>query len=403
MNKTNSNKIIISGTGCALADLIYNQVSFSNSGFQKHISKQTGDGGLSPGKLVFTEELEKYSGKPYPEILKEIVGSRPPDKMNVGGPSLVSLIHAAQMLGKEDFEVKFYGMGGNDSHAQQIFNMVGQTPLNIENYKTSANRSTPTTDVFSDPDFDNGHGERTFVNNIGAAWDITPEQIEDEFFEAQIQCFGGTALVPHLHDNFTSLLKRSKQNDCITVVNTVFDFRNQKTNPGKPWPLVDSFDDFGLIDVLIMDCEEAMKISGTSKIEEAARFFASTPVSSFIITNGANELFAKSNGLLFEKTEILKFPVSKMIATQIKSNPSLRGDTTGCGDNFVGGVITSLAVQLKNAEKGKFNFTDAISWGVSSGGFCCFTVGGTYHEKFTGEKRQKIELLQKEYLNQIKD
>ena len=278
MKKFSSNKIIISGTGCALADLIYNHVSFSNPGFLKYLSKQTGDGGLSPGKLVFTEELEKYSGKPYSEIIKEIVGNRPPDKMNVGGPSLVSLIHAAQMLGKEDFGVKFYGMGGNDNHAQQIFDMVGQTPLNIENYKTSPNRSTPTTDVFSDPDYDNGHGERTFVNNIGAAWDITPEQIGDDFFDAQIQCFGGTALVPHLHDNLTSLLKRSKQTDCIIVVNTVFDFRNQKTNPGKPWPLLDSFDDYGLIDVLIMDCEEAMKISGTSNIEEAARFFASTPV-----------------------------------------------------------------------------------------------------------------------------
>jgi len=55
-------------------------------------------------------------------------------------------------------------------------------------------------------------------------------------------------------------------------VNTVFDFRNQKRNPGKPWPLLDSIEDYRLIDVLIMDCEEAMKISGTASIDEAARF-----------------------------------------------------------------------------------------------------------------------------------
>jgi sugar/nucleoside kinase (ribokinase family) len=311
------------------------------------------------------------------------------------------MIHAAQMLDKEDFEVKFYGMGGYDNHAQQIFDMVGQTPLNIENYKTSSNRTTPTTDVFSDPDYDNGHGERTFVNNIGAAWDITPEQISDEFFDSDIQCFGGTALVPHLHDNLTGLLQRSKKNDCITVVNTVFDFRNQKNNPGKLWPLLDSFEDYRLIDVLIMDCEEAMKISGTAGIDEAARFFASTQVSSFIITNGANDLFAKSNGLLFEKTEIMKFPVSKMIAAEIKSNPALRGDTTGCGDNFVGGIITSLAIQLKNTAKGTFNLTEAISWGISSGGFCCFTVGGTYLEPFPGEKRQRVQIIQEDYKKQL--
>lgn len=401
MKNSNSKKIIISGAGCALADLIYNRVSFASSGFQNYVSKQNGDGGLSPGKLVFTEELEKFSGKSYPEILKEIVGNRQPDKMNVGGPSLVSLIHAAQMLDKEDFEVKVYAMGGIDEHTDEIFRMLAQTPLDISNYGRSGQKPTPSTDVLSDPDFDNGHGERTFVNNIGAAWDFTPEQISDEFFDSHIQCFGGTALVPHLHDNLTSLLKRSKQKDSITVVNTVFDFRNQKSNPGKPWPLLDSLPDYHLIDVLIMDCEEAIKISGTASIDEAARFFASTPVSSFIITNGANQLYAKSNGALFEKTEMLQFPVSKMIAREITAKPELRGDTTGCGDNFAGGIISSLALQLKNTAKGTFNLTEAISLGISSGGFCCFTVGGTYLEPFPGEKRQRIHTIQEDYKKQI--
>ena len=401
MKKTINNKIIISGAGCALADLIYNRVSFTSPGFQKFISKQTGDGGLSPGKLVFTEELEKFSGKHYPEILAEIVGNRQPDKMNVGGPSLVSMIHVAQMLDKENFEVKVYAMGGKDEHTDQIFSMLSQTPLEISNYSRSDHKPTPTTDVFSDPDFDSGHGERTFVNNIGAAWDLIPELLDDEFFDSHIHCFGGTALVPHLHDNLTHLLKRSKQSDGIAVVNTVFDFRNQKTNPGKPWPLVDSLDDYSLIDVLIMDCEEAMKISGTASIDEAARFFASTPVSSFIITNGANQLYAKSNGGLFEKTELLQFPVSKMIAREITSKPELRGDTTGCGDNFAGGIITSLAIQLKETVKGTFNLAEAISLGISSGGFCCFTVGGTYLEPFPGEKRQRIQLIQEDYKKQL--
>jgi sugar/nucleoside kinase (ribokinase family) len=90
-----------------------------------------------------------------------------------------------------------------------------------------------------------------------------------------------------------------------------------------------------------------------------------------------------------------------MIAAEIKLNPALRGDTTGCGDNFVGGIITSLAVQLKNSSKGNFSFTDAISWGVSSGGFCCFTVGGTYLEPFPGEKKQRIQAIQEDYKKQL--
>jgi hypothetical protein len=71
------NKIIISGTGCALADYLYTGISFNSPQFKKYSSKQTGDGGLFPGKLVFTEEIEKFSATPYPAILNELTGNRP--------------------------------------------------------------------------------------------------------------------------------------------------------------------------------------------------------------------------------------------------------------------------------------------------------------------------------------
>ena len=87
-------KIVISGTGYALADLLYNGTSYTSSGFKKYLSEKTGDGGLSPGKLVFTEKLEKFSDLPHKEIIRNIIGNRPPDAFNVGGPSIVSLIHA---------------------------------------------------------------------------------------------------------------------------------------------------------------------------------------------------------------------------------------------------------------------------------------------------------------------
>jgi hypothetical protein len=106
---------------------------------------------------------------------------------------------------------------------------------------------------------------------------------------------------------------------------------------------------------MIMGSEEALKISGENTIEAAAEYFHSTLVSSFIITNGANDLFAGSNGVLFENTGIVKFPVSKMIEDRLKSNPQRKGDTTGCGENFAGGIITSIALQLKT-KKGKFQF-----------------------------------------------
>jgi mannitol-1-phosphate 5-dehydrogenase len=395
-----SKKIIISGTGCALGDFLYNGISFDSPGFKRFISDKTGDGGLSPGKLVFTEELEEFSGCSYSEIIKSIVGERLPDSFNVGGPSLVSLIHASQMLDNEEYEVKYFGTAGADDIALKIFDIVRKAPLNIDNYLTNKSKISPFTDVFSDPGYDNGHGERTFVNNIGAAWDYKPGQLTDDFFNSEIVCFGGTALVPQIHDNLLLLLSRAKSNNCLTIVNTVFDFRNEKKFPGKPWPLGSSSLSYSLIDILITDCEEALKISGQKTVEKAADFFTSSEVSSFIITNGANNIYFWSGGRLFRKTDITQLPVSKRVTDILKSNSKSRGDTTGCGDNFAGGVIASLAWQIKTRIKGQFDMIDAISWGVASGGFTCFIVGGTYLEKKRGEKLLKVKELQQEYLKQ---
>jgi len=397
MNK----KIIIAGTGCALADYLYTGVQFNSPVFLKYLSRQDGDGGLAPGKLVFTEELEKFSGISYSEISKELTGGKTPEAVNIGGPGLVSLINASQLLPVDEFEVRFYGGTGNDGTAEFIEQLVRKTPLNIDHYCRISEKRTPFTDVLSDPTYDNNHGERTFINNIGAAWDYTPDLLPEDFFDADIVCFGGTALVPMIHDNLTTLLTRAKEKGCLTVVNTVFDFRNEKRNPGQPWPLVDQPEDYRLIDLLIMDCEESLKISGWKSIEEAAQYFVDLDITTLVITNGAKEFYVFSNGKLFGKAELQKLPVSQRVSHDFKNNPGSKGDTTGCGDNFAGGIISSLARQLKTEEVGKLNLTEAIAWGVSSGAFACYYVGGTYIEHEEGEKCKIVEIFKYQYIQQI--
>ncbi len=361
-----------------------------------------GDGGLSPGKLVFLDELEKYANKKYSDILCEISDKASFDDFNIGGPGLVSLIHASQMLSTNEFEVRFFGCTGQDDIAGSLFDLLQKTPLIISDYVPQSTKATPFTHVFSDFTYDGGHGERTFVNNIGAAWDYTSEMLSDDFFKAQVVCFGGTALVPQIHDNLTSLLKKAKDNNCITVVNTVFDFRNEKSYPMMPWPLGDTDESFKFTDILIMDSEEALKISGKSSLQEAAVYFRDHQVSSYLITNGSKEVIAYSNGRLFQKMNISSFPVSQKIVTELQSASTLKGDTTGCGDNFAGGVIASIAQQLQSGKAGLFDLTEALSLGVASGGFACFYVGGTYYEKTQGEKLAKVQSYQSEYLKQIK-
>ena len=109
-----SEKIIVSGVGCCLVDLLYKDIDFSSESFRQFISLKRGDGGLTPGHLVFNEEFVEFAGSPFAKVINQITGGRTPDKKNIGGPSIVSLIHAAQMTDQEHCEVRFYGRGGKD-------------------------------------------------------------------------------------------------------------------------------------------------------------------------------------------------------------------------------------------------------------------------------------------------
>jgi sugar/nucleoside kinase (ribokinase family) len=392
-----SRLIKISGTGCALVDYLYKPVNFISQAISPYLSAKAGDGGLAPGKLVFTEELEIFANEKYLPVRDKIVAHQKPVAHNIGGPSIVSLIHAAQLLHQLPVEVRFWGCKGNDEGGVFLDEKLRETPLKIGNYKIGE-RHTPFTDVFSDPDFDHGNGERIFVNNIGAAWEFLPEDLDESFFDADIVVFGGTALVPAIHDHLTELLLKSKEKGCITIVNTVYDFRNEKANPQQRWPLGESDKSYGLIDLLITDYEEALRLSGEHDIQRAIRFFLDNKVSSLIITNGSKNSYAYSDGRFCEALELTKFPVSKKVTEELKSNTN--GDTTGCGDNFVGGVIASLATQLNSGTKLP-DLEEACCWGVISGGYTCFYIGGTYFEDFSGEKLQKLKPYYERYKQQL--
>jgi sugar/nucleoside kinase (ribokinase family) len=392
-------KIQVSGAGCCLVDILYNNVDFKSDAIRQYLSKERGDGGLTPGKLVFQEEFEKYSGITLDNFINGITGGRKSDKINTGGPSIVSLIHTAQLTDGEKCEVRYYGRAGNDINGKYLISSLGKTPVVLKDFKLLENR-TPSTLVLSDPSYDNGHGERMFINSIGAAWDYYPDELDDDFFNSDIVVFGGTALVPNIHDHLTRLLKKAKKNNCITIVNTVFDFRNEKANPSKRWPLGENDDSYKLTDLLITDKEEALRLSGESEINEAVRFFLCKKVSSFIITNGSSDIIIYSDGSFFNSSPVNLLPVSQAIRNELKSYTG--GDTTGCGDNFVGGVIASVVNQLSDGVN-KCDLKEACSWGIVSGGFTCFYMGGTYFEEKPGEKMAKIKPYYESYKKQISD
>lgn len=396
----------ISGTGCALVDYLYKPVSFTAETFRRYLSVQPGDGGLAPGKLVFSEEFETFAGEKYLVARERITQGMSPVAQNIGGPSIVSLIHAAQMLSDLPAQVRFYGSKGRDEGADFISERLKQTPLKTGKYKT-ATQYTPFTDVLSDPGFDQGHGERIFINNIGAAWEMYPDDLDEAFFKSDIVVFGGTALVPDIHRHLLEMLRKAKDNQAITVVNTVYDFLSEKNDPTAPWPMGSSVETFIHIDLLITDMEEAFRLSGEQTVEKALQFFQDRGVGAVIVTHGANPVHYFSQGHLFGQRRGSK-PVSAKVIETIGRNPELAGDTTGCGDNFAGGVIASIARQMIHKpentalqkQNGFVDLDEAIAWGIVSGGYTCFYHGGTFYEAFPGQKRQLITPFYREYLFQ---
>lgn len=389
----------ISGVGCSLVDYLYKPVNFNSDNFKRFCSVNKGDGGLSPGKLVFRDEFEKSTGEDYLKVRDIITNGNKPIALNIGGPSIVSLIHVSQLLEGLNAAVYFYGSKGADDGGQFIADMLQKTPLKIGKYKHS-NQYTPFTDVLSDPDFDEGHGERIFINNIGAAWDMMPNDLDESFFESEITVFGGTALVPNIHDSLLELLKRAKEKNAITVVNTVYDNLSEKKDPKSAWPLGKSNTTYQYIDLLIADMEEAIRLSGKDNIDDTLNFFKEAGVGGVVVTYGANPLYFYSNSTLLGSSEGT-MPVSERVKNFILQEPDKIGDTTGCGDNFAGGVIASIAQQLIEGTSKQIDFKKALALGVVSGGYACFYHGGTYFEKQPGEKLKNIEPFYNEYLKQI--
>ncbi|MDR2785071.1 MAG: PfkB family carbohydrate kinase [Treponema sp.] len=418
--------ITIHGTGCCLIDFLYTKTDFSAPSFREKLSRKDGDGWLTVGKLVFAKNFEKFVTRPCESALKEIAGGTP--SHNLGGPAVVSLVHAAQVLDPSGLwgtsaQVCFYGIRGDDETdnlVEEALVQAGFAPHDMPGEKASAARAeqgakfsytlkrckgpTARTDVLSNPSYDNGHGERTFINRIGTAEEFGPEDLEDCFFDADIVTFGGTALTPKIHDSLTELLIRAKLTGARTVVNLVYDYRSEQAAPEKKWKLGKDDDAYPFIDLLIADRDEAMKTSGCSSTGDAAQWFVRRGCGSAIITEGQNPLRILAENGIFKPIEGM-LPVSEAINRELAAHPEKRGDTTGCGDNFTGGIIAGLAEardQLPTGTSGGIDLREICVPGIVAGGYACFTLGGVFYEKRPGEKRELLAPFIEAYKREVK-
>jgi sugar/nucleoside kinase (ribokinase family) len=392
-------KIRVAGVGCCLMDRIYGHVDFQSAAFAPYLSKKAGDGGLVPGALEFEEGFEKFTGRKFADLLPVITGGQPADKENIGGPCMVALINAAQLT-HDISQVRFYGCHGDDAVGHSLVDALQKTPVDLTHYREEKGSETASTVVFSDPDYDEGHGERIFVNTIGASWRYRPDELDASFYDADVVVFGGTAITPVIHEALDTLLPKAQEAGCLTVVNTVFDSLNEKRAPGQRWPLGSSDDGYRHIDLLITDREEALHLSGQATLPEALAFFRQMKVTAVAVTNGSKDIYLYADGGRFAPVAPMTIPVSAAVTAELKKGH--RGDTTGCGDNFAGGVMASLIRQMHEGVSA-FDLREACRWGVVSGGFACFYYGGTFLESFPGEKLLLIQPYYDQYVKDEKD
>lgn len=401
MDFQNRTPFSVAAVGCSLVDYLFPNASFSSPVFKRYASHSPGDGGLTPGHLVFAEDFARFHNGTLDEAMRAIVGSTIPAARNVGGPAIIALIHVAQSLarthaqGNNKVNCYFYGARGRDEVGQWLAE-TGRAYVNMDNYR-EYDAPTPSTWVLSDFSAANGQGERLFINTLGAAAIPDGSELESDFFSADLCLFAATALMPTLHARLGGLVRRAQSAGALTVVGTVYDFWNESRNR-TPWPLGEDNDAMKHTDVLLVDQEEALRISGASNEQEAMSSFLKRGVGAVLITHGAEPITIASSGRVFDFSGIRSYPIAALHTSLLDKAGKPLGDTTGCGDNFLGGITAGLARFLADGcERGRIPTDEVLAEGAIAGAVARGTLGGLFRESHPGQKADLLAIMRESY------
>lgn len=399
------------GAGHGLADFIHSDLDFQSARIAPFRSRRPGDGGLEMGKVIFRDDLVRFAGRPWEPILAELDpgasgrASTPSDAaasgpvFNAGGPALVSLALASQLLRPSKIPVTYFGLTGDDAAASRLRWLLAQTPLDLTSFRQWPG-ATPVTYVFSDPRAQGGNGDRFFVNEPGSV-PPNPEILGEAFFQATVNLYAGTALTPLIHQVLPELLAKSRRRGAFTVVGAVHDAAAERE--GRPWSLGGD-EAWPLIDLLVGDEAEILNYAGKSGVEEAVDALIDRGLASAVVTRGSEPVYFRSIGGLFGESRGY-VPASARLATMARDRATHPGDTTGAGDNFLGGLLTSffqqwladdifpkgdLHIEREIHHMNPLRLRRAIEFGVITGGLACLQHGGVRLEKSKGERLGQV-------------
>lgn len=406
----------IHGAGSGLADLIHGDLDFQSDRVKPYHSRSPGDGGLEMGKLIFQEDLLRFSrlrraeglatGETWEAVLADLAGTgSAAPAFNAGGPALACLTAAAQLLRPSRTPVTYYGISGDDAHAARLRHLLAQTPLDMTCFRRRPGR-TPCAHVFSDPRADLGRGDRFFIHRHGDDFPSEDAFQGESFTQATINVYAGTAQVPSLHRALPALLQKGRRRGAINVVGTVFDFAAEKAEPGKPWPMGEG-EAHPFIDLLVADAEELRGLSGEADVARGVAALLARGLTSAVVTQGAGPVYYRSIGGIFGECRGYA-PVHAGLSERARDRQGNPGDTTGAGDNFLGGLLADLIHQLQADDfypKGgthverellavsPLRLRRAVDFGIVAGGLACLQSGGVRLETATGENLARVKAL----------
>jgi len=386
--------MIISGLGCWVVDYIYQNIDFTSEKAKQYISKD-GINGLVFGEATLISHLVDYFNKSEAAIVEDIGGEV--ISRNLGGVAIITTVSAAQLLfGNDDIDLYFYANLADNELGHFVINTLKDTPLKTD-YISMIEGESVFTHVFCGKD-ESGEVSRTFAcaPSVHPSTALQLDQLDNNFYNSNINIFSCIQWEPEICKNFSRVLRKCKENNSITIVGTA----NDPLKRGREkWTLGDSDQVYRYIDFLIMDKAEALYYSGKGTLSAAASFFKSFPIEGVLITDGINPTYVYSRGCLCSPFEGF-IPIVRDIVKDKMQRLLAEGDTVGCGDNFAGGVVASIALQLKR-KKNQIDLVEACILGNLSGGITSTITGGFYKEKFPGEKKQAIDRYYNKYLNQL--
>ena len=388
----------ISGAGCLVVDYIYHDIDFSLPEVSQYLSKD-GINGVLVGEGALLAQLEEYFQKPKEVIIRDMTCGKTPD-MALGGVSVVTLISAAQLLTDcEDIEVYYYANIPDNDLGRFTLETIRKTPLRTEGLRVVPGDSVVTyalcgADLAGKP-------SRTFLcyPTVHPSTALQVHQLDDAFYGSEITVFSCIQWEPEISRHFSSVLKRCKEKGSITIVTTASD---PMMRGRKRWVLGDGDEVYQYIDILIMNKDEALNYSGTDDLESAAAYFKSLPaIEGVLVTDGRSPTYVYSRGNLCLPWEGF-VPTASSIDRDKEQGVLPVGDTVGCGDNFCGGVVASIARQL-DQQPGKIDLVEACIIGNLSGGITSTTIGGVFKERFPGEKIALMNKYLAEYRKQVEE